>query len=178
MINSDTSKGINWNKLLKILEVDDGSLPEIELNNLLADEVIDAYEFLRVHSEKISSIDPSYWSILENRPVLFSYKNNPSIFVVKNEADPFHICFDGIRSPNGKKVLQLGVYVFKDSLTLDYKMGSQWNYGLFELLEGITKNCNKVEVLHKNNINDNDGSIFQILWQRYQENLKQLKRKK
>lgn len=161
----------NWDNLLAIFGTDDGSLPDIELDNLSGDEVIGGYEFIRNHAARISSKESSYWSTSKDCDVSVSFEDNPAILVVSGEAESFHLCFDGIKSPSGKLVPELGLYVFADCLSFDYRMGSQWNKqaieGLFELLLCMSKNFSNMKLNHKTNINDDDGSIFKSHWAAY-----------
>ncbi len=162
----------NWDALLKSFGTNDGSLPDIELDTLSGDEVIHGYEFIRNHAERISSKEPSYWSKSNNCDVPFAFEDNPAIQVVSGEADPFHLCFDGVVSPFGKKIPELGLYVFADCLSFDYRMGPQWNkqaiQGLFELISCMSKDYTNMKISHKTNIIDHDGSIFQSHWAAYQ----------
>lgn len=161
----------NWDNLLEVFGTDDGSLPDIELYNLSGDEVIHGYEFIRNHADRISSIEPSYWSTLKDCDVHFSFEDNPAIQVVSGEAESFHLCFNGVISPSGKHIPELGLYVFTDCLSLDYRMGPQWNkqaiQGLFELISCMSKDYRNMKISHKSNINDHGGSIFQSHWTEY-----------
>lgn len=161
----------NWDGLQEIFRKDDGSLPDIELSNLSAEEVIYGYAFIRNHAERISSKEPSFWSSLKNCDISFSYEDNPATHVVFGEAEPFHLCFGGIKSPSGQSIPELGLFVFVDSLSLDYRMGPQWSLqaiqGLFELISCMSQGYVNMKVNHKNNINDYDGVIFQSYWNAY-----------
>jgi hypothetical protein len=161
----------NWDELLEIFGTDDGSLPDIELNNLLGNEVILGYEFVRNHSRRISSKKPIYWSTSKDCDVPFSHEENPAILVVSGEAESFHLCFGEIESPSGKRIPELGLYVSTDSLSFDYRMGAQWNeeaiQGLFELISCMSRNYESMEISHEKNINDNDGAIFKSHWASY-----------
>jgi hypothetical protein len=161
----------NWDSLLELFGTDDGSLPDIELNKLLGDEVVRGYEFVRKHSGRISSKEPSYWSTSKDCDVLFTYEDNPAKLVVSGEAESFHLCFDEIISPAGKRIPELGLFVFADSLSFDYRMGPQWEIeaiqGLFEFISSMSKNFKSMEISHKTNINDDDGTILQSYWEAY-----------
>ncbi|AEG01140.1 hypothetical protein [Methylomonas methanica] len=161
----------NWSSLLEIFGTDDGSLPDIEIDNLSGDEVISGYDFIRNHAERISSKEPSYWSTSKDCDVTFKYEDNPACQVVSGEAESFHLCFDGLKSPSGKKIPELGLFVFSDCLSFDYRMGAQWDEqavkGLFELILCLSKDYANMKICHRNNINDDDGTIFQSHWDAY-----------
>lgn len=158
--------------MLELFCEDDGSLPDIELNNLSGKEVIDGYKILKDHSGSIVTENPCYWSVSQECIVPILIDDNPSSFVISGEAEPFHLCFGDIKSPTGKRIPVLGVFVYSDGIALDYRMGPEWNQdaieGLFELMLSITESAENVEVEHKSNINDLDGSIFKSYWSSYQ----------
>jgi hypothetical protein len=162
----------DWSKLLKVFGTNDGSLPDIELCNLSGFEVIHGYNFVRNHSSRISSKEPSFWSTSKNCDVPFSYGDSPAELVVSGKAESFHLCFDDIKSPSGKLIPELGLFVFTDSLSFDYRMGPQWNKesieGLFELIFIMSSDFKCMEICHKTNINDDDGSIFKEHWTAFQ----------
>jgi hypothetical protein len=157
--------------LRKIFNMDDGSLPDIEVCNLTKDEVISGYEIIRSSSVEIISQNPSYWSISKAKEIGLTIDDNPSNLVVDGKAEPFHICFGGIISPTGKKIPNLGLYVFQDCLAFDYRKGPEWDLeaikGLFELLMKILKGNNNPTISHKSNIDDPEGTIFQNIWHDY-----------
>ena len=74
------------------------------------------------------------------RPLKRQFRSeNPALKLIEGEAEPFHVVFGGIKSSSGKVVPDLGVFVMaSDYISLDYKMGKQWNteavIGLFEIM--------------------------------------------
>jgi len=160
----------HWNRLWDIFRENDGSLPDIELDNLSGHEVISGYEIIRNSARRISSQEPTFWSTTKETDVPFTFKDNPAIDVVSGEAECFHLCFDGITSPTGKVIPELGLFVFTDCLSFDYRMGKEWNTeaieGLFELLLLLSKSFKDMTLSHKNNIND-EYNIFMNAWTAY-----------
>lgn len=57
-----------WSQLHNLFDADDGSLPDIELNNLTAKEIENNYAYLRLNS-KIVSRDSYFWSITAQKEV-------------------------------------------------------------------------------------------------------------
>ena len=79
--------------------------------------------------------------------------------LIEGEAEPFHVVFGGIKSSSGKVVPDLGVFVMaSDYISLDYKMGKQWNteavIGLFEIMLVF-------ESFGKNTVISHEGNIFE-----------------
>jgi hypothetical protein len=90
--------------------------------------------------------------------------------LVSGEAECFHLFFDGITSPTGKVIPELGLFVFTDCLSFDYRMGKELNAEaierLFELLLLLSKSFKDMTLSHKNNIND-EYNIFMNAWTAY-----------
>ncbi|ERN41600.1 hypothetical protein KR51_00018200 [Rubidibacter lacunae KORDI 51-2] len=128
-----------WSLAASSFQHDDGSLPGIELANLLPGEVPALYEFLRDRSQ-IEGEMPTFWDheLEQNRPI--SSVENPASLVVSGRADCFHYCISGV-SVAGTELPVLGVFVFPDSVELDYRMGENWRQaqvlGLFSLLKEL-----------------------------------------
>lgn len=160
-----------WSNLRRILREKDGALPDIELNGLSRDEVVLGYDLIRNASNRISSKDPSYWSIPNNKDISIKFEDNPAKDVVQGKAEGFHLCFDGVQSPSGKIMPELGVFVFNDSLNIDYRMGEGWTdeaiEGLLDILYALFQNCKNMKLSHKGNMFDPDGSIFEESWIAY-----------
>ncbi|USH05323.1 hypothetical protein K6Q96_19125 [Grimontia kaedaensis] len=156
----------------EILKENDGSLPDIEINEIKGEEVVRAYEIVRDASENLTSEECYYWSLRHNKDINIKYGDNPASLVISEEAEPFHVCFDGTVSPTGKKIPVLGVFVFHESFNIDIRMGPEWTLeaieGLFELIKKITKNCSNYELKHSGNIFDEDG-IFERVWEIYKD---------
>ena len=161
----------NWNELVAVFDNDDGSLPDIELNNLSRDQVLDGYVYIRDHSNRLVTEGPSYWSKSRDSDVLFSHSENPAEAALSGDTDSFHIVFGGIKSPKGKVVPDLGLFVHRDCLSFDYRKGPEWNEealeGLFELILGISMELKESDICHTSNIDDYDGSIFKDHFSRY-----------
>ncbi|BFM05008.1 hypothetical protein [Halioxenophilus aromaticivorans] len=165
----------DWSELLSIFTENDVSLPDIELLHLSGREAIAGYERFGNFAGYISSEIPYYWPVTNQCEVSILFTDNPSVQFVAGEAEPFHLCFGGIKSLTGKKLPELGafvfVFVFADSLVIDYRMGPEWTQaaleGLFEILLAITAKFQNYPIEHKINIKDNDGSIFKSHWDAY-----------
>ena len=162
---------MNFDGLIEVLKIDDGSLPDIWLKDLSDVEVIHGYKYLRDNSERISSKDSSYWSPVLEKEVSFSLTDNPAEKVVSGEADSFHLCFDGVFNTKGFSIPELGLYVAPDTLALNYRMGPEWTCeaiaGLFELIQGMALENQTLTLEHTGNINDIDGSILLSYWSEF-----------
>ncbi|MBV1919915.1 MAG: hypothetical protein KUG73_04480 [Pseudomonadales bacterium] len=161
----------SWSKLEPLFQTLDGALPDIELNQLLPRSVVLGYEYIRDNSVWPTGYCPSYWSRVKGADVEFTQFDNPAKYVVEESADSFHLCFDSITSPSGYKVPNLGVFIFLDSISFDYRAGPDWNVeairGLFEVIAHIYGFSREMKLKHKLNIYDDDGSILESAWESY-----------
>lgn len=137
-----------WNQLHDLFDTDDGSLPDIELNNLTAEEIENIYAYLRLNS-KIVSCGAYFWSITTQEEVPVDSVENAASLVVRGEAEGFHILVGGLTF--GETVIpDLGIFVFKDSISLDYRMGQEWGSAevdaLFALFSKIREIAPLVEI--------------------------------
>jgi hypothetical protein len=62
--------------------------------------------------------------------------------VASGDAEAFHFCFTGLRS-GSVELPELGLFVFSDSVELDYRMDPHWTKelltGFFELLHDLCR---------------------------------------
>ncbi len=114
----------------------DGSLPGIELAGLSPQEVSAIYLFLRSRS-RLSPGEPTFWDNVAERDVPVDSVPDAAALVASGWADAFHLCVEGL-SVGGIGLPELGVFVFADSIELDYRMGPHWTEdairAFFELL--------------------------------------------
>ena len=115
-------------KLVNILERDNGSLPDIEFDYAGKPLASEAYLFVQSKATRIVSANPYYWSISKQKECLIQYGNNPALKYLQGEAEPFHVVFGGLKSNSGNSIPDLGFFVLGvDFISLDYRMGSEWN---------------------------------------------------
>jgi hypothetical protein len=114
-----------WKELHDLFDTDDGSLPEIELNCLSGVQVQSIYLFLRSRGKDTTRDGAKFWDndLKQKRPV--DSIANAATLVTTNRADPFHVVISGLTF-NGVTVPDIGVFVFQESISLDYRMGVEW----------------------------------------------------
>ena len=113
----------------------DGSLSDIYILNLSGSGVVNIWAFL---SQAATSLGGSYfWHKAKQESIPVDSIPNAAELVVAGEAESFHAVLTGI-SFKETLIPDLGVFVFPDSIYLDYRMGPQWRVAevraLFELL--------------------------------------------
>jgi hypothetical protein len=124
-----------WPRVKRLFETDDGSLPDIYVENLSSDEVVAVYEWLMTQCEIAHS--PTLWSVERQQNLAIRDIPNPARAFVEGRVETIHHCLVGLYS-HGVSLPELSVSVEPDGLSFDYRMGNHWTertvLALFELL--------------------------------------------
>lgn len=115
----------SWDIAKENFTEDDGALPGIALNNLNPYSVRAIFDFLR----NVGTFDPqgpTLYDKARQQDVLISELDDPVGMVLDETADPFHCCFQEILF-EGVRIPDLGLFVFRDTAQIDYRMGTDWN---------------------------------------------------
>lgn len=125
-----------WNELRDLFDTDDGSLPEVRVDYRDSSATVSGYALLRTRAARVVSEYPHFWSKTHdaNRPL--DSVSNAAALVVSGEAEAFHVVLGGIQT-RSVTIPDLGVFVFPDQLTLDYRMGPAWGPKELEALFGL-----------------------------------------
>ena len=125
-----------WLQVGACFDTDDGSLPGIEVTKLWTTGVTAVYAMLRRRS-RLEGEPPVFWSRSTEASVPVDSVLDAAALVALGQAEAFHHCISGVVA-GGVELPVLGVFVWPDTVELDYRMGSGWNparvAGLFELL--------------------------------------------
>jgi len=112
-------------KLLRYFGVNDGSLPEIEINFSSPEKVSQAFDFLLAsNAQDVTACGGHLWIKATQKDKPFTGSGDAAL-VIADIADPFHVVLAGIIS-DGCKLPDIGVLVTQSGLTIDYRMGSTW----------------------------------------------------
>lgn len=160
-----------WEEVAHIFSKNDGSLPEIEFEVHNPNALKGIYAFIQQHSRVIETTAGAYyWSKAKGAEVPIALGDDPVTPLLADEAEPFHLVFGDIVSPSGRPVPPLGLFVFADGVTLDYRMGPDWNSdsvtGFFEILEKVAQLADAHKFDHKENLNDGGDELLTI-WLRW-----------
>lgn len=161
-----------WNELHALFDTDDGSLPEIELTNLCSLHVGDIYLFLVSRGKDITSGGAHFWDNRLKQERAIDSVGNAATLVVQGIAEPFHIVISSL-TVNGVNIPDLGIFVFQDSISLDYRMGIAWGpaelTAFLELLSQIKELAPDMQVsLQEGKSNELQERFLQI-WQQYRQ---------
>ncbi len=128
-----------WDQLCCLFNTDDGGLYDIRLSRLDEAALVKAFEFIRSHA-KITP-DALFWHTgLQQDQRVADYPDAARL-VVQGVAEPFHVLAAGLEFAN-VVLPDLGVFLWPDEVTFDYRMGPEWDrpqlFALFELLRQLT----------------------------------------
>ena len=125
-----------WDEAGVCFDTDDGSLPVIEVAKLSPAGVSAVYAMLRRRS-RLHGDPTELWRCTRDDTVPVDSVPEAAGLVAAGEAEAFHVCVEGLVA-GGVELPVLGVFVYPDSVALDYRMGREWGpaqvAGFFELL--------------------------------------------
>ncbi|MCG6157277.1 hypothetical protein [Rubinisphaera margarita] len=134
-----------WDIVHGCFDEDDGSLPSIAIQPLTPEEIALIFEIF-VREGRITTEEPAFHDQQSDKLIPLDSVKNAASLVANYKASPFHlvvrdICFRGHQLP------ELGMFVFQESIEVDYRMGDDWDattvFAFFEWLKylvGQTKN--------------------------------------
>jgi hypothetical protein len=116
---------VAWDVAKRNFTDDDGSLPGIEFTRLSPESVRRLVDFFRRHGT-ITTANATLHDNSREADVPLHELNDPVGLVLSGTADSFHCCFGGI-THGGVAIPVLGLFVFRDCVEIDYRMGAEWN---------------------------------------------------
>lgn len=136
-----------WNKLHHLFEKDDGSLPDIFVENITPDEIVTVYSWVLSLTKPYG--EPCLWSLEENRDIKITDISNPALYYIQGKSESFRHGLEEFYF-NGVKIPQLTIYIGESGIDFDYRMGKEWNkiklISLFEFLHEIRKIAPKSKI--------------------------------
>ena len=136
-----------WNKLHHLFEKDDGSLPDIFVENITPEEIVTVYSWVLSLTKPYG--EPHLWSLEDNRDIKIADIPNPALYYIQGKSEPFRHGLEEFYF-NGVKVPQLTIYIGESSIEFDYRMGKEWDekklISLFEFLYEIRKIAPKSKI--------------------------------
>ena len=160
-----------WQRVSQNFISDDGSLPTVELQHLMPQEVGGLYELIRAGARVVSE-DATFWDLSSERDRALDDVVNAGALVPAGQAAPFHFAVEGVREA-GVSVPCLGVHVFQDSIAIDYRMGVDWRreqvWAFFLWLRRLLSGT-QAGVLKLGEEAPPEGESFMAAWKWFQEN--------
>jgi hypothetical protein len=160
-----------WKELHDLFDTDDGSLPEIRIADLSKLGV--ASIFAKLQGLCPGGVDGNFWSNEAQKDRRVDSVPNAAQLVIDDRSEPFHaLCheldYGGIRIPD------LGVFVSDDEISLDYRMGSEWNannLGAFlQLLKELTQLDANASISLERSVLRDVRKRFEDTWKAFMEN--------
>jgi hypothetical protein len=114
----------SWLDLKTYFEPDDGFLPEVSVEGYKPEEIVGIFNHL-VSLSSPSSLESELWHSPTESKVKLNQFLCAAEVMLKGEAESFHMLlkelkFEGVTLPD------LGAFIFKDEITIDYRRGSEW----------------------------------------------------
>lgn len=160
-----------WLKVRHLFETDDGSLPDIFIQNLTDRQVVQIYNKVMEQSEIEG--DPTLWSLEEEKDVPIKSVENPSQKFIEKKVDSFRHVINH-HYINGVKIPTLSICVETKGVSFDYRMGNEWEekqvsalFGLLSLLKEMAPNA-KIFQANEGGY-DQPSDIFATIFREYHE---------
>ncbi len=156
----------HWNLAGCCFCEDDGSLPGVEIQNLSTNEVAQIYSWIRSNST-VESLDPVFWDNRNDRNRPIDSVPNAAALVAAGDAAPFHVAVSNL-IVDRVAIPTLGVFVFQDMISLDYRMGSEWQaeqvFAFFTLIRKLVRFSQAGSVHPETNEGPPHPDAFAISW--------------
>jgi hypothetical protein len=168
--NSDLASAMRefWPQLSDLFETDDGSLPDIFVENLSDDQVRTIYHWIRTLGDIYCEHgDPTLWDREQQSAVLIKSLDDPAQLVIDGRVEPFRhgltqFSLSGVRLP------QLTVAVSPNEIEFDYRMGSEWGpsqvAALFDFLWTIQQMAPPAKISHSHEGESKRTPSFTDAW--------------
>ena len=127
-----------WQHVRELFEGDDGSLPDIFVENLSEIEIITVYEWVMSRCSVFGN--PMAWSITDKKDIAIKDIHRPAQAFVEGEIEMFRHGLADL-SYDGRKLPELTICVELEGISFDYRKGAAWNahtvQALFSMLADI-----------------------------------------
>jgi hypothetical protein len=132
-----------WEALHDLFDLDDGSLPEIDLTGLTGKHVADIFLFLSSQSQDITIGGARFWDKTLEQTRSVADIDSAANLVVHYKADSFYMVIGNL---NSKDIIipSIGIFVFQESISLDYRKGHNWSPEKIAALLEILCDLNKI----------------------------------
>jgi hypothetical protein len=158
-----------WYALHSLFDTDDGSLPEIWIDDLSDLGVENIFAFLRSRGTTLPE-EPCYWDYRLQREMPIDSVPNAAQLVIQGEAAPFHVVMQGL-SFSETTIPDLGIFIFSQRIIIDYRMGSAWGpaelIALFEMFKEIHRLDPDATIRLPHEVLPTMRSQFERVWHDY-----------
>jgi len=127
-----------WEELHHLFENDDGSLPDIFVENISPNESVEIYSWVLSLTKPCG--EPTLWSLEEDRDIKITEISNPALYYIQGKSESFRHGLEEFEI-NGTKIPQLTIALNESGVEFDYRKGKEWGVkeidALFEFLYQI-----------------------------------------
>lgn len=124
-----------WPMVRQFFEADDGSLPEIQLENFTDEQFVSVYESVMSQCSIVG--EPTVWSESNEKDIPLREVARPAHELISGRIEMFRHGLADLRI-DGTRLPLLTICLEKGYISFDYSMGSEWNQqtvaALFEFL--------------------------------------------
>ena len=132
-----------WSIAYDNFDTDDGSLPGILFSNLRPRSVQFIHDYFRINGT-VETENPTIYIEKLAADVPLEDIADPAQVVIDGGSHSFHCCFKGVTNA-AQEFPTLGLFIFADSVEIDYRMGPAWNRdnvnALFSFLAYLQSFC-------------------------------------
>lgn len=160
-----------WFELREHFDTDDGSLPDIFVDNLSSAQIIEVYNWVC----SISGLagEPTLWDKVMGDNIPIKSIDDPAGYVVKKRSYTFRHALYKL-SISGIVIPQLTIGVFPYRIEFDYRMGNEWGpktlTALFEFLWSIQEIAPAAVIRHFHEGQyENPTKSFTDTWLRFKQ---------
>lgn len=138
-----------WNELNHLFqnEHDDGTLPDIFVENISPEKSVEIYIWVMSLTKPYGN--PTLWSLEEERDIEIAKISNPALHFIQGRSEGFRHGLEEFEF-SGVKIPQLSIALNEDGLEFDYRMGRDWGANeleaLFEFLFRIKRLAPSAEI--------------------------------
>ena len=160
-----------WAQLHKLFDTDDGSLPDIFVENLSSDQVRVIYQWVRSQCDiYCDNGDPTLWDREQECDVPIKSLDDPAQLVISGSADSFRHGLTQF-SVSGVDIPQLTVAVSPNEIEFDYRMGPEWGpsqvVALLDFLWSIQQMAPDATISHSHEGDSQRSPVFAIAWREF-----------
>ena len=154
-----------WLKVRHLFETDDGSLPDIFIENLTDRQVVQIYNKVMEQSEIEG--DPTLWSLEEEKDVPIKSVENPSQKFIEKKVDSFRHVINHLYI-NDIKIPTLSICVETRGVSFEWE--EKQVSALFDLLSSIKEMAPNAKIFQANEGGyDQPSDIFATIFREYHE---------
>ena len=160
-----------WAQLHDLFDTDDGSLPDLIVENLSSAQVVTIYQWVRSLCDVYTDDgEPTLWHCEQERDVPITSLDSPAQLIISGRAKSFRHGLAEL-SISGIVIPQLTVAVSPNKIEFDYRMGLEWGPSeldaLFDFLWSVQQLAPAATISHSYEGDSKPTQIFARLWDEF-----------